>query len=229
MKPITNAQRKWLWLSLGGGLAGTILLRVLLGAGEAAIEPPPAAFVGGATRVVAQAQIVPIDGIIEVHALAEGRLFGMLVHPGDRVEANQLLAEIESEIQSATVEQRIADVNAAEERLRLTQEGVRAEDRSAMIAAWEAAHNDAELARDRWEREKRLRERGFVSEQTVLEAERKHSAAEARPGKRRCGPRLARPAGGRQRCERRANRFPPLALLCMQTGCSWRGPGSWLQ
>jgi multidrug resistance efflux pump len=131
-------------------------------------------------RVVAQAQIVPIDGIIEVRPLIEGKVLRVLVQPGDRVQANQLLAEIESGIPRAAVEQREADVKAASERLALAAEGVRPEDREALAAAAEAARNEAELAQDRWQRQRRLFEQGFISQQALTEAERSALAAQAR-------------------------------------------------
>ena len=132
------------------------------------------------SRVVAQAQIVPIDGIIEVRPLTEGKVLRVLVQPGDRVQAKQLLAEIESGIPKAAVEQREADMKAASERLSLAAEGVRPEDREALAAAAEAARNEAELSADRWQRQKRLFEQGFISQQALTEAERSALAAQAR-------------------------------------------------
>jgi len=131
-------------------------------------------------RIVAQAQIVPIDGIIEVRPLADGRVLRVLVHPGDRVVANQLLAEIESDLQSASVKQRNADLGAASQRLQLTAEGVRPEEQAALGAAAEATRQEAELARDRWQRQRQLLAQRFVSEQAVIEAEHDLQAAEAR-------------------------------------------------
>ena len=131
-------------------------------------------------RVVAQAQVVPVDGIIEVRPLIEGKVLRVLVQPGDRVEADQLLAEIESDLPGAAVKQRQADAKAASERLSLAEEGVRPEDREALAAAAEAARNEAELAQDRWQRQRRLFEKGFVSDQSVIEAERSAVAAKAR-------------------------------------------------
>ncbi|HKA46222.1 MAG TPA: HlyD family efflux transporter periplasmic adaptor subunit [Burkholderiales bacterium] len=136
--------------------------------------------VAPASRIVAQAQIVPVDGIIEVRPLAEGKVLKVLVQPGDRVETDQLLAEIESDLPRAAVEQRAADVKAASERLALTTEGVRPEDREALAAAAEAARNEADLAQDRWQRQRRLFEQGFISEQAVIEAERNALSAQAR-------------------------------------------------
>ena len=131
-------------------------------------------------RVVAQAQIVPIDGIVEVRPLMEGKVLRVLVQPGDRVAANQLLAEIESGIPKAAVDQREADMKSASERLALAAEGVRPEDREALAAAAEAAKNEADLAQDRWQRQRRLLEQGFISQQALNEAERSALAAQAR-------------------------------------------------
>src|SRR5439155_1213958 len=112
------------------------------------------------------------------HAI--GKVLRVLVQPGDRVQADQLLAEIESDLPGAAVKQRQADAKAASERLSLAQEGVRPEDREALAAAAEAARNEAELAQDRWQRQRRLFEKGFVSDQSVIEAERSAVAAKAR-------------------------------------------------
>lgn len=132
------------------------------------------------SRVVAQAQVVPIDGIIEVRPLAEGKVLRVLVQPGDQVKAGQLLAEIESDLESAAVRQRRADKEAASARLALAVEGVRPEEQAALSAAAEAARFESALARDKWQRQRALRAQGFVAEQTVVEAENDLKAAEAR-------------------------------------------------
>ncbi|MDB5956531.1 HlyD family efflux transporter periplasmic adaptor subunit [Ramlibacter sp.] len=131
-------------------------------------------------RVVAQAQIVPIDGIIEVRPLAEGKVLRVLVQPGDRVEINQLLAEIENDLPRATLQQREADARAAAERLALAAEGTRPEDREALAAAAEAAGSESDLAADRLQRQRQLSDQGFVSPQSVIEAERAAATAQAR-------------------------------------------------
>jgi HlyD family secretion protein len=131
-------------------------------------------------RIVAQAQVVPIDGIVDVRPLTDGRVLSVQVHPGDRVSAGQLLAEIESDTQAAALDQREADVRAASERFNLAREGVRPEDRAALDAAAEAALQEAELARERWQRQSQLYAGGFVSEQTKLDAERTYAAAQSR-------------------------------------------------
>ncbi len=131
-------------------------------------------------RLVAQAQVVPIDGIIDVRPLAEGKVLRVLVQPGERVAANQLLAEIENDLESAAVRQRRAERGAAGERLALTHEGLRPEEQAALAAAADAARHEAALARDRWQRQQRLLAQGYVSEQSVVEAQNSLQAADAR-------------------------------------------------
>jgi len=165
-------------------------------AGALAGAPPANPGAGRGQRIVAQAQVVPIDGIIEVRPLTNGRVLRVLVHPGDRVDANQLLAEVESDLQVAGVRQRKADLAAATERLQLTAEGPRPEDQAALSAAAEAARQEAERARDFWQRQQRLHEQHFVSEQAVIEAEHDLKAAQARTEEAQQRARGAK-AGGR--------------------------------
>jgi multidrug resistance efflux pump len=192
VKP-TVARRWWIAAMLGLALG---LSAYVWQVRSAAPPPPPSAQTLRVDRIVAQAQVVPIDGIIEVRPLMAGRVLRVLVHPGDRVQANQLLAQIESDLQTAGVTQRRSALAAASARLNLTAEGVRPEERDAMVAAAEAAHQEAELARDRWQRQKQLLAQRFVSEQAVTEAERDLSAALAREAQATERARGAR-AGGR--------------------------------
>ncbi|HUN90589.1 MAG TPA: efflux RND transporter periplasmic adaptor subunit [Burkholderiaceae bacterium] len=159
---------------------GATVLYFGLGSRKNTADAAPADAHAALQRVVAQAQIVPIDGIIEVRPLAEGRVLRVLVQPGDHVAVGQLLAEIESDLESAAVKQRKADLGSASARLSLTGEGVRPEERAALADAADAARLDADSARDRWERQQRLRQQGFVSDQSVVEAERAWQAASAR-------------------------------------------------
>lgn len=163
--------------------------------GSGAAEPAAAAQPALA-RIVAQAQIVPIDGIIEVRPLTGGRVLRVLVHPGDRVAAHQLLAEIESDLQSAALRQRRAELGAAEQRAQLAAEGVRPEEQAALAAAAQAAQQDAEQARDRWQRQRQLHQQGFVSEQAATAAERELHAAQDRAREAQLRARAAQ-AGGR--------------------------------
>lgn len=186
-------------LLVGGGVAATTAIALVLALAwrspvpEARTAPAQAAW----TRVVAQAQIVPIDGVIEVRPLAEGKVLRVLVKAGDRVTARQLLAEIENDLPLATVRQRRADVRGAEQRLNLTREGLRPEEQAALTAAAQAARHEADLARDHAQRQHELVARGFVSEQSVIEADDNLAAAEARAQEAQMRAQAA-VAGGRQ-------------------------------
>jgi multidrug resistance efflux pump len=172
------AIRRWL---LGAAVAIAAVLAVLAWQRRAAPQaPPPADPVERRERIVAQAQVVPVDGIIEVRPLTAGRVLRVLVHPGDRVAGNQLLAEIESDLQVAGIRQRRAELSAASERLKLAAQGPRPEEQAALTAAAEAAREEAELARDRWQRQRQLLAQRFVSEQAVIAAEHDLNAALAR-------------------------------------------------
>ncbi len=189
--------RRIAWIALAAAVLGTALgwfLSRTNPPAQEAIAAGPARPAG--ERIVAQAQIVPIDGIIEVRPLTSGRVLRVLVHPGDRVQTDQLLAEVESDIQSAAVKQRRADLGAASERLKLTTEGVRPEEQAAATAAAEAARQQAELARDHWQRERQLHQQGFVSEQAVIEAQHDLQTADARAREAEMRARAAA-AGGR--------------------------------
>lgn len=188
----TSARSKW-------GLAALVFavgVFALWRSGTGAPDTHDAMTVSTERRIVAQAQIVPVDGIIEVRPLAEGRVLRVLVQPGDRVNTDQLLAEIERDLESATVAQREADLNGAGARLALTREGVRPEDRAALAAAADAAREEADLARDRRDRQIKLREQGFASEQSVVEAVRNYAAAKARAREARMREKAGR-VGGR--------------------------------
>jgi len=186
-------------LLVGGAIGATTAIVLVLAlvwrshVPQARTAPLPTA----PTRLVAQAQIVPIDGVIEVRPLAEGKVLRVLVKAGDRVTQRQLLAEIESDLPSATVRQRRADVRSAEQRLNLTREGLRPEEQAALTAAAEAARHEADLARDHAQRQHELVARGFVSEQSVIEADDNLAAAEARAREAQMRAQAA-VAGGRQ-------------------------------
>lgn len=169
-------------LAWGGGAALLVLAAALLLLREGVSAPPPSTLpvAPGEARVVAQAQLSPIDGYIEVRPMTQGKVLRVFVQPGDRVAAGQVLARIERDLESAGVRQRRAERDVAGERLKLAQEGVRPEEQAALQAAAEAARHDAELARDRAQRQQELQAQGFVSEQAVVEAQRSHEAALAR-------------------------------------------------
>jgi len=167
---------------LGLGVMALAIGAAVLLLGDASTAPPPASLPvrPGEARVVAQAQLSPIDGYIEVRPMAQGKVLRVLAQPGDRVVAGQVLAEIERDLETAGVQQRQADRAVAGARLQSIREGVRPEEQAALQAAADAARHDAELASDRAQRQHELQARGFVSEQAVVEADRALEAAQAR-------------------------------------------------
>jgi len=173
-------KRQLFWAAGAAGVATAVALVFALSGRDAVPQASSVPPEKSLTRVVAQAQIVPVDGVIEVRPLAEGKVLRVLVQPGDHVRAHQLLAEIENDLPLATVRQRRADLHSAKQRLSLKREGPRPEEQAALTAAAEAARHEAELARDHSQREHELLGRGFVSEQSVIEADHNLAAAEAR-------------------------------------------------
>ncbi len=159
--------------------------------------PPVSAPAGGqdGARLVAQAQVVPIEGVVEVRPLSEGRVLRVLVRAGERVAAGQLLAELESGLQGAALGQQRAAAAAAAARDRLAIEGARPEEQAALRAAADAARLQAEQARDHWERQQALYGRGFIAVQALRDAERQRDAAQALA--REAELRAAAAAGGR--------------------------------
>jgi len=188
--------RKLVWLGALAAVAAAGAWVWHSGATERADKRAATAAPPAQRRIVAQAQVTPIDGIIEVRPLAEGRVLRVLVQPGDRVAADQLLAEIEKDLENAAMAQREADLKGAGARLALTREGVRTEDRAALEAAAEAAQHEADLAGDRRDRQAKLHEQGFATEQSVVEADRNWSAAKARAREARMRAKAGR-VGGR--------------------------------
>ncbi|MEI8255317.1 MAG: biotin/lipoyl-binding protein, partial [Deltaproteobacteria bacterium] len=179
-------------LAVVGGTAGWALA-------QRAADARPRATAGAGTldeRMVAQAAVVAIDGVAEVRARVDGRVVRVLVREGERVTEGQLLAEIESETQTAETDRRVADRLALLESARAVALGARPEERAAAEAEARAAREDLALARDRVTRTEQLASSGSASAQAVVEAQQASRAAEARSSAVEARWRLSR-AGGR--------------------------------
>ena len=85
--------RTWLFAVMGG-----VMLLILAGV-IASTRAQTTQVVAGSVsdRIVARAVVVAEAGIAEVRPRTEGRVLRVLVREGDKVEAGQLLAEIEGE------------------------------------------------------------------------------------------------------------------------------------
>ncbi len=111
-------------------------------------------------RIVARAVVTAEGGIAEIRARTEGRVLSVHVREGDRVEAGQLLAEIESDSLEAELLRLEAERKAAALTARSVAEGARAEEKSALEAEVRGALADLEGAQDHLERLKKVREVG---------------------------------------------------------------------
>jgi multidrug efflux pump subunit AcrA (membrane-fusion protein) len=168
---------------------GLVAALALAGAGYVSFAggkraPAPAKGVAAtkpvAARIVAQAEIEPVQGIAEIRTLVEGTVRRVHVREGERVAQGQIVAELDNAPLAATVARRAAELNAAAERLAMTQTGARAEDQGALEAALEGARRDEQAARDKWERQQKLWGTRNTTEQAATAARLAHEAALAR-------------------------------------------------
>lgn len=147
-------------------------------------------------RIVARAVVTAEGGIAEIRARTEGRVLSVHVREGDRVEAGQLLAEIESDSLEAELLRLEAERKAAALTARSVAEGARAEEKSALEAEVRGARADLDGAQDHLERLKKVREVGGGTAAEEKEAERAVAIALARLDAAQARLKLAR-AGGK--------------------------------
>lgn len=147
-------------------------------------------------RIVARAVVTAEGGIAEIRARTEGRVLSVHVREGDRVEAGQLLAEIESDSLEAELLRLEAERKAAALTARSVAEGARAEEKSALEAEVRGARADLEGAQDHLERLKKVREVGGGTAAEEKEAERAVAIALARLDAAQARLKLAK-AGGK--------------------------------
>lgn len=130
--------------------------------------------------VIAQGQVVATAGTAEVRALVDGRVVEVAVREGDRVDAGQLLARLETQEIDAAIARAKAEHAVALAELRLARSGGRREERLAAEAELEAAR--AAMAREltRAERDSELADKGAVPEEIADESRRNAEVARAR-------------------------------------------------
>lgn len=142
-----------------------------------------AARVGPATiaeRLVARAEVVPVDGVAEVRPRADGQVLRVLVREGDRVEAGQLLAELEADSVRAEIDRRQAERNALAAGADAIAAEPRSEEREAAEAEARAARGQHQVALDRAARLERLHRAGSASDSEETEARANAEVAHAR-------------------------------------------------
>jgi multidrug efflux pump subunit AcrA (membrane-fusion protein) len=149
-----------------------------------------------AERVVANAVVVPVDGIAEVRARSEGRVLRVLVKEGDAVTEGQLLAEVESDLQQSEAKRRAADVDAAVASASGVVAGARVEERATVEAEVKGAREELTLSRDKLTRLEKLVALGSATESALTETRQAVRIGEAKLEAAEARLRLAR-AGGR--------------------------------
>lgn len=146
-------------------------------------------------RIMARAVVTAEGGIAEIRARTEGRVLSVHVREGDRVEAGQVLAEIEGDTLAAELARLEAERNAAALTARSVAEGARAEERNALEAEVRAAQTDLDGAQDHLERLKKLRAMGGGTAADEKEAERAVAIATARVDAAQARLKLAKSGG----------------------------------
>lgn len=107
---------------------------------------------------------------INVSTKITARVSRLLVHEGDRVQAGQLLFELDSPEAAAKQKQAMAVLDAARAQAGKAEQGARAEEISAAQANWRRAVAGAELSRATWRRVENLYREGVMTRQKRDEA-----------------------------------------------------------
>ena len=115
---------------------------------------------------------------INVSAKVTARVSALLVAEGERVEAGQVLFELDSPEVAAKQQQAEAALAAAQAQADKAEEGTRVEDIRAAEANWRRAQAGSELARSTFQRLERLHTEGVVTRQRRDEARAKAIDAE---------------------------------------------------
>src|SRR5262245_40813295 len=121
------------------------------------VAPNPAEVLPqGVARVVAPGVVEPFGGEIDVAGVGGGGSTEILVKEGERVEAGQILARLDDEVQAAQVEAKIARVKAAFAATKRARRGSRPEEKGEAAASAQAAQARADQSREAYEREQSL-------------------------------------------------------------------------
>jgi multidrug resistance efflux pump len=162
-------------MKLHHGVWGAALLALACGVREGLRQRArPTARVAAASigvRLLARAEVVPLDGVAEVRARTEGRVLRVAVREGDRVRAGDLLAELDPASFEAEVQRREAEQRALAASASSLAAPARREEQSAADAEVAAARREAELAGARLARIEQLH-RGGSAPEAELDAAR---------------------------------------------------------
>ncbi len=154
--------RRW-----AGAAAIVIVLAVVIGSGLWLAFRAPADVVQG---------MADADSI-NVSAKISARVSKLLVREGDRVQAGQLLFELDSPEVAAKQKQAMAVLDAARAQAGKAEQGARAEEIRAAQANWRRAVAGAELSRATWRRVENLYREGVMTRQKRDEARAQERSA----------------------------------------------------
>ena len=147
-----------------------------------------------------------LQGVIELHERQlgfdmQGRLAQLYVQRGQRVEAGQLLAELDDALQRPVRDARAQDAEAAQAQYDLLRSGTREEDVLATEAQLRGARSSEGTANEHLQRTRRLRQTGVVPQAQLDDAEAQ--AARARSDRESLEQRLAAQRNGARASELR--------------------------
>ena len=163
------------------GLAVLIAASVvaLRGRGTSVSASTPAPHANNTSLIAAPGRVEAVSEEIRVSSELSGRLKGVYVEEGDRVQRGQVLAEIQNADYQARVAQAEAEVTQREADLRRTINGARAQERREAEASERAALAVLENARKEADRRRALATRGVISRDEADRYERALQVSQA--------------------------------------------------
>src|SRR5216684_2433227 len=139
--------------------------------------PRPSAV--SATLIAAPGRVEAVSEEIRVSSELSGRLKAVWVEEGDRVQRNQVLAEIENDDYRARVAAAAAELAQREAELRRTVNGARTQERREAEASTQAAKAVLGNAKSEAERRRGLADRNVISRDEADRYERGYQVARA--------------------------------------------------
>lgn len=155
------------------------------------------------TSFTAQGRIEAAGGTMAIGSAASGTIKDVLVRPGERVKAGQVLVELNCQPLEAEVEARSAQSNAAQAVFDRVRNGPRTDEIKVAEAAVGYSNARAEEARKTYERTQQLHEGVTVTTARILETQRDSRIAAAQLAEARAKLDLLR-AGSREEDVREA-------------------------
>lgn len=156
-------------------------LLVGVGCGQSTAKPDDnAALVAprasSADRVVAPAIVEPLGGAVELAAQEAGRVAEIFVKEGQKVTAGTRLARLDDGLQAAAVQASRSDVAEAEASLARARRGATQDELMQLRQERDAALARARISADDSSRNKRLAEKGAITEAELLRSENQAQA-----------------------------------------------------